>query len=379
MADAILNPAKGRKTLVLCPIGLGNFIMATPALEFLSREIGRENLYLLALKSAIGQMAQASDYFQEVLEWDPDREGLLQGMGALWQVRKLRFDYSLAFFPSSHWKFGVFARSAGIRTRIGFAYPHAPLTAQLQDISLPLDVNSHDTHQNLRLVEAFLGKTFDQVPQMRFPIALSHPKEEQLSRTRYFVCHPGSSAERGMAGKRLPPRDFGFLVRRIHREFGLRCVLLGGEEEWMLREQVKRLAPDALFHMEAKTLGELGALIKHSQFFLGNDSGLMHIAVALEKRCIAFFGPTDERRTGPYGYWQFNEGEPYHLVVRNRKLDCAPCWTIHTVSNNPPCKYNDHRCLTEIKVESVWPEIHRWIGSLDLAEAYFVTPGPVST
>ncbi len=369
MPEAILNLAKSRKTLVFCPIGLGNFLMATPALDFLSREIGRENLYLVALKSVIGTLARESGYFKDVFEWDPDKEGLVQGIGALRRIRAHRFEYSLAFFPSSHWKFGVFASAAGVRKRIGFDYPHAPLMRRFQDVSLPLDTNSHDTHQNLRLVEAFLGKSLGQVPQLRFPVPLSHPKEEQLTRTPYFVCHPGSSAERGMAGKRLPPRDFGFLVRRIHREFGLRCVLLGGEEEWMLREQVKRLAPDALLQMESKSLGELGGLIKHAKFFLGNDSGLMHIAVALEKRCVAFFGPTDERRTGPYGYWQFNDGEPMHLIVRNRKLDCAPCWTVHTVSKNPPCRYGDHRCLTEIKVESVWPEIHRWIESLGLPVA----------
>ena len=119
----------------------------------------------------------------------------------------------------------------------------------------------------------------------------------------YFVCHPGSSAERGMEEKRLPPEIFASLIASIHREFGLTALLIGGPEESALRAQHPRPgAGDACREAPSGSLAEVAGQIAGSRFFLGNDSGLMHVAAALGKRCAAFFGPTDERRTGPYGW-----------------------------------------------------------------------------
>ena len=80
------------KTLVICPIGLGNFIMATPALKALSNKIGSENLCLLALKPGIKQMAKEGGLFGEVFFWDPDKESMLSGIRLL---SKLRFQSPL--------------------------------------------------------------------------------------------------------------------------------------------------------------------------------------------------------------------------------------------------------------------------------------------
>ena len=41
--------------------------------------------------------------------------------------------------------------------------------------------------------------------------------------------------------------------------------------------------------------------MKKSDMFIGNDSGLMHLAVANKLRVISLFGPTDDRVYGPYG------------------------------------------------------------------------------
>ena len=41
--------------------------------------------------------------------------------------------------------------------------------------------------------------------------------------------------------------------------------------------------------------------MKKSDLFLGNDSGLMHLAVSNQLRVISLFGPTDDKIYGPYG------------------------------------------------------------------------------
>jgi ADP-heptose:LPS heptosyltransferase len=50
------------------------------------------------------------------------------------------------------------------------------------------------------------------------------------------------------------------------------------------------------------------ALMQHCSFFVSNDSGLMHVAVSQKIPTFGLFGPTDERRTAPWG--------PYGHVIR---------------------------------------------------------------
>ncbi len=339
--------------------------MATPAFLFLSENLGRKNLYLLALKPSIEALAKESGCFQEVFCWDPDKQGLAMGLQTLHKIRAEKFAYSLALFPSSHWKFSLFAFMAGIRQRWGFGYAHTQWPRYLQQVSLKLDVDAHDTLQNMHLAETFLGTKNLTPAKLFFPLKPSPISLSSAASEIYFVCHPGSSAERGMDEKRLPAEQYGQLILKLHSELGFKCLLIGGLEEENLRAEVKKIAASALVEWPSKNLSELAWLIQNSQFFLGNDSGLMHMAVALDKRCVVFFGPTDEKRTGPFEYWVTQNGLPKHLIIRREDLQCAPCWTIRTIGKNPPCIHNDTRCLQNFPLQAYWPRLKLFLQNLN--------------
>jgi len=320
----------------LCPIGIGNFIMATPALKALSRGLGPDRVALLALKSGIASMAESSGLFGEVPAWDPDRDGMRRGISVLASVRAHHYTHSVALFPSSHWKFSLFDLLTGSGYRAGFRYPHQRLPEWIQDFSLPLEP-THDTLQNLRLVEAFLREPVAEAGAPFLPFAPLVP--EGMPTTPFFACHPGSSAERGMGDKRLPPEIFSFWIRSIHKATGWPCVLVGGPEEHALRAAVAMDCRDALIKIDTRSLEETAGVLRAAKFFLGNDSGLMHVAAAAGTRCAAYFGPTDEHRTGPYGYWETVEGpkgpHPRHLILRRPGKAFGPVWTLDTVGLNP--------------------------------------------
>jgi len=92
----------------------------------------------------------------------------------------------------------------------------------------------------------------------------------------------------------------------------------------------------------ATTLGEAMALIKRCRFFVSNDSGLMHVAAALDVPTVAVFGSTDPVATGPRG--------KRTRIVR-RPMACSPCL-------KPSCP-TDYRCLMAIEPEEVWEEMER--------------------
>lgn len=84
------------------------------------------------------------------------------------------------------------------------------------------------------------------------------------------------------------------------------------------------------------TIKQLAALIKKAKLFLGNDSGIMHIADAVEIPLIALFGPQDPRRYGPISK---NSRVIYH------KVPCSPC-------SQTKCKL-EPSCMERIRLEEV--------------------------
>ena len=345
--------------------------MATPALKALSQELGPNRLSLLALKSGIAAMSESSGLFGEVPAWDPDRDGLRRGLAVLKAVRAQKFTHSLALFPSSHWKFSLFHQLAGASFRMGFRYPHQRAPDWVQDYSLPLE-RTHDTLQNLRLASAFLRGPDENVgvenPGEPF-LPFTPLVPEGMPTTSFFACHPGSSAERGMGDKRLPPEIFSFLIRKIHKATGWPCVLVGGPEEHALRAAVAMDCRDALFKVDTRSLEETAGVLRAAKFFLGNDSGLMHVAAATGTRCAAYFGPTDEARTGPYGYWEKVEGAngstPRHLILRRKGAAFGPLWTLDTIGLNPPLEVFEGgatRWYPDVPLAAA--ELQDWVKSL---------------
>ncbi len=61
---------------------------------------------------------------------------------------------------------------------------------------------------------------------------------------------------------------------------------------------------------------------------IANDSGPIHMAAALEVPVLAVFGPTNPKRTGPYGR--------QHRVV-TADVFCRPCYRRHCAQDVPEC------------------------------------------
>ena len=90
------------------------------------------------------------------------------------------------------------------------------------------------------------------------------------------------------------------------------------------------------------TLAQTAALIKRCKLFVSNDSGLLHVACAVDTPTVGIFGPTNPDRTGPYS-------DSFTLV--RKELSCIPCYTGKTVE----CDHLD--CLRKIPVEEVIEKI----------------------
>jgi len=150
--------------------------------------------------------------------------------------------------------------------------------------------------------------------------------EEQLPGGGPWVAiHPGSGAF--SAARRWPSRSFAEVADAL-AERGARIVLVGGRGEEDIGKSVEAaMACPARSLVGRTTLGQLTAVLERAALFVGNDSGVMHLAVATETPVVAIFGPSNAQAWGPYPFVENPVGHVTDVrnVVLRSDLPCSPC------------------------------------------------------
>ena len=84
---------------------------------------------------------------------------------------------------------------------------------------------------------------------------------------------------------------------------GGRLMILGGPEDVRSLDELKRAVPEErLIDLVGQAdLLTAAACLAHARLFIGNDSGLMHLAAAVGTPTLGLFGPSDDRLYGPWG------------------------------------------------------------------------------
>jgi len=107
---------------------------------------------------------------------------------------------------------------------------------------------------------------------------------------------------------------------------------------------------------------DLPGFIKKMDLLICNDSSAMHIATAVGTDVITIFGPGDVNLIGPYSHGRAE-------VVMKDNVDCRPCFD--------HCKYDNHFCLNEVKVNEVIEAAERAINRVSDRRERLKAYGPV--
>ncbi|MBN2337946.1 MAG: glycosyltransferase family 9 protein [Acidobacteria bacterium] len=112
------------------------------------------------------------------------------------------------------------------------------------------------------------------------------------------MLHPGA----GSPGKRWPPGNFIGLARRLACRNDLGLILMEGPaEEGLALGVAASLPAAACLPCVGLPLGPLAGVLGRCRFFVGNDSGVTHLAAALGVPTVALFGPTAPEQWAPLG------------------------------------------------------------------------------
>lgn len=115
---------------------------------------------------------------------------------------------------------------------------------------------------------------------------------------RLAVIHPGSGSE----SKNWPATKFAALGRWLGEQQALRVLVVQGEaDEAAVRQCVAGLASQPVRILRGLKLLELAAVIERCAVFVGNDSGITHLAAAVGTPTVALFGPASTAVWEPRG------------------------------------------------------------------------------
>lgn len=154
------------------------------------------------------------------------------------------------------------------------------------------------------------------------------------SQAKTVALCPG--AEFGPA-KRWPVEHFATVARHM-AQTGWQVWLFGSEKDREVAAQINTLSGDSCRNFAGQTsLAEAIDLMSLVEVVVSNDSGLMHVAAALNKTLFALYGSSDPGFTPPLNT---------NAAVLNLNLACSPCF-------KRVCPLGHTRCLTEIGPDQV--------------------------
>jgi heptosyltransferase III len=304
---------------------LGDLLLAGPALAAISRHYPEARITALGQPEPWG-LYSGSLPLDEL--WDSSAAwwGSLFSDGALppsMQARLVRFQLALVFSPRPQLALQARLRQAGIpavRWVPSFPETGVEAVADLQARHL-LGLGLHYAPAPLRLEVGL--RADEELAELPGP-------------GPWLAVAPGS----GQPRKNWPLASYYEVSRALGWEYGLGVVWLAGPAEENLLPYLEALAKaQGQTLLANRPLERVARILSRCRLYLGNDSGLTHLAAAVgEPEVLALFGPTDPRVWAPLG--------PH---VRTLAVACpqAPCAVDRTIT----CP--ETRCLETLSPETV--------------------------
>jgi lipopolysaccharide heptosyltransferase I len=277
--------------------------------------------------------------------------GFAKSPRILWELRRqLRGQkIDVAFDPQGLTKSGLVSCLSGAARRIGFARPVAREFNPWFQTQLVHSRHEHRVDRYLDLLAGAEMKMDGVVPArvgqgrtdllrynrpefgLHIPTSAEGCLMDLLGHASlgsgYAALNPGA----GWDSKRWPLENFATVARHLAGR-GLGCVVTwGGSKERAWAEEIARLAGGAAKLAPPTSLLELGAILKRARFFVGSDTGPLHLAAALGTPCIALFGSSDSKGCGPYGVGHIVLQEALDLSP-GRKRPGADNWAMRLIS-----------------------------------------------
>ncbi len=187
--------------------------------------------------------------------------------------------------------------------------------------------------------------------------------EDEQATAHCFLTEAGITSERLLIGihpggnweyKLWRAKNYALVANTLCKAQNAAILLFAGPNEWELQKQVSELMVVPSTLVKTDNLRHLAALISVCDVYIGNDTGPMHIAAAVDTPVVALFGSTNHLRSGPYG-------EKHSVVQSGIELGCNPC---HPGRHPGGCGVGSCEVIAKITVEQVLDAVEEMISDI---------------
>jgi heptosyltransferase II len=327
------------KTAIFVPNWVGDACMATPALKAIAAHPGYRDLTLVGRYAPIAVLEGVVDAESIVYKPRSKQQDQFSRLGLARELRRRRFECAI-LLPNSL-STAMIAVVAGIRRRVGYSRGGRGwlLTDRISAVGWK-DVPVIDAYLN---IAQHLGCSIES-RRMMLPIT---PEDLALSdrmlagfnfdRSRPLILVNNGSAV-GTA-RLIPNERWHAILGSLSRDFNV--VIHCGPKDRESANAAERIVGSpvvrSMGNEKSFPFGLSKGIIARSDLVVSSDSGLRHMAVALDKQVVSFFGPTAPALTRTYN-------QPELLI--EQELPCRPCYKTE-------CPLGHRACLADIQTERV--------------------------
>jgi len=348
LAESSIAWATVRRVLVVRLRSIGDTVLATPALAALRRHLPHARIDML-LEDWVAPVLAEHPHVSRVIT--VERGNLAARLRLAMRLRREHYDVAFNLHGGTTATF--LTRASGATHRVGYAgYRYAQLHNHLAPRAAEVwgratDDDTHTVENNLALI-AWAGVPISEEVPLRLTVTTT--AAETIARRLFLagvadaeplaLIHPAAAFD----SKQWATENFARTIEHLHaRSFAIVAVAAPGEET-----VIENLRRESRAHVTAfadLSLPEVVALADRAQVFLGNDSGIAHIAAAVATPSVVVFGSSH------LGRWRPWTRAAYETV--REEMPCQPC-AGYTCREFPQAQ-----CIRRVTVERVIAALDR--------------------
>ncbi len=335
----------GRVLVVALNRGVGDLLLASPAIRAVLDRFGTENVTVLARSKALaewfGRLLEGA--FVTSLDRFPSRRSLVV------YLRQGRFDAAVDFGFCDR-RSQVLARRSGAGVTVGIDTGRPTLYHR----TVPVPFHTHAVEMWRRLARACGAADPPDGPRILLTAREQREAEAVLRaagvgpRDVVAGLHPGARDDIGRMDKRWPVAAWVRLVRILSGR-GVRCVVFGTEAEAERLAPLRSASRRLVWLVGRTSLAQAAAVVGRLKVLVGNNSALVHMAAALGVPTVSFGGGVFLPRWRPWGPKRL-----HRIMMASPTCDPAWCWE---------CRWAGQACLSRIYPRDVARRVHEQLAA----------------
>jgi predicted lipopolysaccharide heptosyltransferase III len=333
-----------KRVLVIRLRSIGDTVLATPSLAALKRFLPHAEVDIL-LEDWVAPLLAGSLYVDNVITIERGSVTSRARVAANLRARRYDVVYNLHGGTTAT----LLTRATGAAHRVGYeAYQYSWLHNHRSPPSASLwkREQTHSVEQQLALL-GWTGVPVSDRPPTHLEVTaaadakiLERLRAQAIEAEPFAVIHPAAA----YATKQWAASNFARIADALARQ-NLNIVAISAPSEVAVVEAVRQDSTADILPLTNLSLPEVTALLARARLFVGNDSGIAHMAAAVETPAVVVFGSSNT------AHWQPWARAPAEFVLE--EMECQPCHGYFCE------KFEQPECIKRVPVDRVMAAVER--------------------